>query len=259
MKANRISLLYNLCSIINENNSEDTNFTLALYFLKHYNELASLNIYDVATDCFVARASVRRFCIALGYENFLDLKHQFLTYDDGKDQYSASNATPNYREELTRSINEMIKELDTRMNTREVYHIAKRIHDSRNTIIITSGTSAGIARDFQQAMILQNKVIFLVSELYSNNELLKKMTKEDSIITISTTGTFAYASHHLIENLDAFKTLITINRDPIFNTWYDKIYHLCAQEKAPNAGKIYSTFGVNYVLDIIYSEYARYF
>ncbi|MEN2768166.1 MurR/RpiR family transcriptional regulator [Ornithinibacillus xuwenensis] len=169
MKANRISLLHSLFSVINENDENDTNYVLAHYFLNHYHELSHLNIYEVSEACFVSRSSVRRFCKSIGYENFLDLKHEFSSYDDRYESYMRYAKRDNYRETLTKEINEMIIELDKRMDTREVYEIAKRIRDSRQTVFLTSGTTAGFVRDFQESMVFNKKVISLVSELYSDN------------------------------------------------------------------------------------------
>lgn len=259
MKANRLSLLHSLFSIINENDKDDSNYVLAHYFLDHYHKLDKLNIYDVAITCYVSRSSVRRFCKSIGYENFLDLKNEFSTYDDRHQSYMHYAKQDQFRQSLTAEINDMIIELNQRMHTHEVYHIAKQIKESHRTIFLTTGTSAGFVREFQQSMIFNKKVIHLVSELYSDNELLQDLNENDFVITISNTGTFAYASYPLIENSNAQKTLITLRRDPIFNKWYDKIYHLSAVDKSVNGTNVYGKYGVNYMLDIIYSTYTQAF
>lgn len=259
LKANRISLLHSLFSIINENDESDSNYVLAHYFLNHYHELDQLNIYDVADECFVSRASIRRFCKSIGYENFLGLKHEFSTYDDRYQSYMKHAKKENFRQSLTNEINEMIKELDRRMNTREVYNIAKQIKDSSHTVFLTTGTSAGFVKEFQQSMIFNKKMIYLVSELYSDNELLLNLSEDDFLITISNTGTFAYASFPLISESKSQKTLITLRRDPIFNEWYDKVYHLSAEDKSKSDINVYGKYGVSYMLDVIYSEYTKNF
>lgn len=259
MKANRLSLVHSLFSIINENDENDTNYVLAHYFLNHYHELNSLNIYDISEECFVSRSSVRRFCKSIGYENFLDLKKEFSSYDDRYQSYMQYANRDNYRERLTQEINEMIIELDQRMDTREVYEIARRMKESRHTVFLTSGTTAGLVRDFQESMVLNKKVISLVSELYSDNPLLHNLNEDDYLITISNTGTFAYASYPLVEHTKAYKTLITLKRDPLFNRQYDKIYHLSAVDRSDKGENVYGKYGISYMLDIIFSEYTRKF
>lgn len=98
MKINRLSLLNSLFNVLNENNQGDPYFILAEYFLEHYHELSRLNIYDVAADCFVSRSSIRRFCQAIGYENFVAFKDEFAQYDDQRASFQKHAGRENYRE-----------------------------------------------------------------------------------------------------------------------------------------------------------------
>lgn len=257
MNINRLSLLNSLFSVINENNQDDSNYILAHYFLEHYSNLSELNIYEVAADCFVSRSSVRRFCKSIGYENFLDLKEAFSQYDDQYSRYMIHANRDNYRENLTREINEMIKELDQRMNTDEMVKIAERIHDHRHVIFLTSDTSTSIIRQFQQSMIFHGKIIRLISDAYTDRTLMNILDKRDMIFTISATGMFAKVSKNYVSKCDAYKVLITTNRDKVFSEWYDKVYHLSAKDRSNEGRGVYSTYGMTYMFDIIYSAYVR--
>lgn len=134
MRINRLSLLYSLFSVLNNNSPEDSNYALAKYFLENYHRLSTLNIFDVASDCFVSRSSVRRFCQSIGYDNFLDLKTEFHEYDDQYNHYMAHMDRENYRETLSKEINDMIQELNHRMNHEEVDKIIDRIYKSRYVV-----------------------------------------------------------------------------------------------------------------------------
>ncbi len=257
MKINRLSLLNSLFSIINENYEEDSNYKLAYYFLEHYHELSKLNIYDVAAECFVSRSSVRRFCQAIGYENFLDLKIVFKEYDDQYSYYMLHANRDLYRERLTEEINSMIEELDRRMNTQEIEIIVDRIFNSRYVVFLTSETSTSYVKDFQRAMILHDKLIHIISEAYTDNTLIKRLDKRDYLITISATGTFAKASKNYIANCEAYKALFTYNREEEIKQPYDKVYHLSSIDRTYEGRSVYGTYGLNYVLDILYSAYIR--
>jgi len=256
MRINRMSLLNSLFSVINENNEEDSHYVLAHYFLEHYHKLSELNIYDVAADCFVSRSSVRRFCQSIGYENFLDLKTEFREYDDQYAFYMYHANRKNYREQLTNEINSMIIELDQRMNTEETDKIAERIHKSRYVVFLTSDTSTSIIREFQQSMIFHGKIIHLISNTYTDNTLITKLNKRDYIMTLSTTGIFADASRELITQCNAYKALITVNRDSRFLNWYDKVYHLSVNDLS-DGKSVYGKYGINYMFDVIYSVYVQ--
>jgi len=256
MRINRMSLLNSLFSVINENNEEDSNYILAHYFLEHYHKLSELNIYDVAADCFVSRSSVRRFCQSIGYENFLDLKTEFREYDDQYAFYMYHANRDNYRERLTDEINSMIKELNQRMNTEETNKIAERIHKSRYMVFLTSDASTSIIREFQQSMIFHGKIIHSISNTYTDNTLITKLDERDYIMTISATGTFADASKDFISQCSAYKALVTVNRDPGFQDWYDKVYHLSVNDLSEGKS-VYGKYGINYMFDVIYSVYVK--
>ncbi len=257
MRINRLSLLHSLFSVLNDYPPEDSNAVLALYFLEHYRELADLNIFDVAADCFVSRSSVRRFCQSIGYENFIDLKTEFRQYDDQLAHFMLHTNQSNYRESLTKEINAMIEELDQRMNHEETDKIADRIFNSRYVVFMTSDTSTSVIKSFQQAMVLHGKIIHLISDSYTENTLLSKLDHRDYLIVLSATGVFAKACEEYIKPVKAYKVLVTVNRDPIFKSHYDKVYHLSATDKSQNGNLVYGTYGMTYMWDIVYATYVN--
>lgn len=257
MRINRLSLLHSLFSVLNDYPPEDSNAVLALYFLEHYGELADLNIFDVAADCFVSRSSVRRFCQSIGYENFIDLKTEFRQYDDQMAHFMQHVQKDNYRDSLTKEINAMIAELDQRMNNEETEKIADRIFNSRYVVFMTSDTSTSVIKSLQQAMVLHGKIIHLISDSYTENTLLSKLDSRDYLIVLSATGVFAKACEEYIKPVKAYKALVTVNRDPWFKTQFDKVYHLSAQDKSQSGNLVYGTYGMTYMFDIIYATYVN--
>lgn len=257
MNINRMSLLGSLFSVINDNNQEDSSYILANYFLENYHKLSELNIFDVAEECYVSRSSVRRFCKSIGYENFLELKKQFKEYDDQYDCYMNHSNRDNYRERLTCEINEMIKELDVRMNIDEVDKIIKGIYESRYIVFLTSDTSTSIIQEFQKSMIFFGKVIRIISDMYTDKALISSLDERDMLFVISASGTFAKASRDYVENSKAKKILVTVNRSKEFKDWYDKIYHLSATDRSDDGRSVYGKYGITYMFDVIYSAYLR--
>ncbi|SFU88275.1 transcriptional regulator, RpiR family [Clostridium sp. DSM 8431] len=257
MNINRMSLLGSLFSVINESNHKDTNYVLAQYFLENYHKLSELNIFNVAEECYVSRSSIRRFCKSIGYENFVELKKQFAEYDDQYKYYMMHSNRENYRELLTNEINEMIKELDKRMNEEEVERIADKIYKSRYVVFLTSDTSTAVVQEFQKSMIFFGKVIKIISDVYTDKSLISSLDERDVLFVISSTGTFAKASRDFIEKNKAEKILITVNRDEEFKEWYDKIYHLSSKDRSKDGRSVYGKYGISYMFDIIYSAYLR--
>ena len=256
MRINRLSLLNSLFSVINENNQGDSYFVLAHYFLEHYRGLDTLNIYDVADECFVSRASVRRFCQSIGYDNFKDLKSDTYSFDEEFKDDVNHFYRPDYREHLTESIQSMLEELNRRMDNEGVDRFVERMHNSRNIVFITSNTTTARIRDFQQAMIICNKVVRLVSEMYTDNELLESLDERDCLITVSSSGRLAYAAKDIVKNSKAYKFLITVNRDQSFLENYDRVFHLSANDLSMEKS-VYGKYGIDYMFDVVYSTYIQ--
>ena len=162
-----------------------------------------------------------------------------------------------YREKLTAEINSMIKELDHRMNTEETNIIADRVFSSRYVVFLTSETSTSYVKDFQRAMIFHNKLIHIISDAYTDNSLIRRLDKRDYLVTISSTGTFARASRDYISGCEAYKVLFTYNRDEEIKKQYDKVYYMSSADRTHEGRSVYGTYGLNYILDVLYSAYVR--
>lgn len=257
MRINRLGLLNSLFTVLNDNSPDDSSAVLAKYFLENYKHLSELNIFDVAAECFVSRSSVRRFCKSLGYGSFLDLKNEFREYDDKMALSIKHYGREEYRIKLTSEINEMIEELDYRMDTEEIDMIIKTFHDARYVIMLTSDASTSIIKVFQQAMALYGKIIYLISDSYEDHSMLQEASEKDCIVAISVTGVFATAVCPYLKDNPAYKMLFTGNRDAHLYDSYDKVYHLSKHDVSDERSFMYSKYGVDYAFDIILAAYVN--
>ncbi|MEC0282694.1 MurR/RpiR family transcriptional regulator [Terribacillus saccharophilus] len=251
------SLLHSLFSIINEGNVRDTNYVLAHYFLENYSELQHLNIFDVSTDCFVSRSSVRRFCKAIGYENFIDLKAEFFRYDEVYYKNIEYYKQPNYQQLLSFEINKMIQDMSIALNESVLQDLLERFQKSRNVIFMTPGAYGGLIKDFQEKLITHKRIIYLISEHYTENELIRNLDEKDLLITLSTSGVFAGQACSFTKGLKASKVLITGMENPQIESFYDKVYYLSAKRGEELNFPIYSKYGIHFMLDLLYSEYVK--
>ncbi|HEY2420437.1 MAG TPA: hypothetical protein VGI04_03445 [Neobacillus sp.] len=253
----RTSLLHTLFSIINEENVGDSSYVLAHYFLEHYSELKDLNIFEVATDCFVSRSSVRRFCKAIGYENFIDMKLEFTRYDQVYYNNIKYAAQENYQQLLSFEINKMIQDITINVTGEVLKEMVESIDQSRYTIFLIPGAYNGAVKDFQEKMVAHHRVIYLISENYSENKLIQNLTKDDLLITLSTSGVFAEEASKFTKGLEGKKVLFTCNTEMSQGSFYDKTYYMSAQGQEELNIPVYSKYGINFMLDILYSEYVK--
>ncbi len=243
--------LLSLCTIINEGKIGDSSFSLAKYFLEHLSDIPTLNIYQVADECNVSRASVRRFARSIGFANFFDMKRKILsnfnqpeTVEDG-----------NYREQLTQKIIAMTRELNKRMDTTEVTQICQRIHLAKSLTILTGSDTFSAALDFQLKLIKKGKISFILSDTNLDDEIIATFSQRDYLIIISLSGVLADSLNSIIRELNCTKDLITMNRQTNFSSLYDHVYFLSHTDHSNDQDSVYLSYGMHYFLDIIQNNY----
>ena len=257
MENRRLSLLYNLQNFYNTSSAGSVDYQLSAYLIDNYKEIARLNIFDVSEANNVSRASVRRFCHNLGYQNFKDLKEHFAEFNEGFDLYVDFYSQEHFLHELRKQIELMFKELEERLSNRELKQIVESIYRSDEVVIIASSTIANSIRVFQQTMAIFGKRISIVVSRERLDDLKNYLTNNSLILFFSISGTLAESFIDRLLNKDFNILLFTNSRNPIFNQHFQRIYHLTSMENQSNRDIIYYTYGITYVLDSIVHQYSE--
>ena len=255
MNDNRLNFIYKLNHIVNENSQGTVEYELAKFFLEHLKESASWNIYDIAEDNHVSRASIRRFSKQLGYENFLDMKKNVDSFDDGIGKLEDFYGYPDFLTTLQQNIQNLMQEFSIRFNTQEVNRLIKMINDHEEVAIICSSNIAGSVKTFQQRMIIFGKRITLLTSK-EEVERLSVASNQPLLIIFSITGLFVSSMLEILREYAGQTVLFTNNRNPIYNQVFDKLYHLSAQHQPYEINQLlYYTYGVDFVFDLLLNGY----
>lgn len=254
MDSNRLNLIYKLNHIVNKSDFGTVDYELAKFFLEHFKTIQNLNIFDIAEKNHVSRATVRRFSKQLGYSNFSDMKNHAKDFDDGVNLYEEFYGHRNFIPTLVTNIENLMKELSVRFNTQEIKRLVEMMNDTKEIIIITSSNIAGLVKTFQQQMIVFGKRVTLLTSKKDLN-FYKRVEDKPLIIVFSITGLFVSSVMYELNTIDAQKVLFTIDRNPIYNQYFDKIYHLCSQGFSEVNELLYYTYGINFVLDLLFNEF----
>lgn len=254
----RFSLITTLLNVLNENASDSSNFALASYFLRHFNELDRLNIYDVAEDCFVSRSGVQRFCKSIGFDTFSGLKSSSPTERIvHQNSFIAFAKRPDFPAYVRGAMQHMLADVQQMAERQDLPALARQIHDSRNVVFLTAEYSSMGPRDLQQAMIVAGRLTLVVTDSHPDYGLLDSLTEQDLIIVCSATGSYAYAVRAAIARQGAVrKILISFNRDPLFRQCFDQIYFLSGEE-LDDQRSVYTKYGLSCFLDLLYHNYLR--
>ncbi len=256
MKIEHLSLLTSLFAILNENEKEDSFFILAKYFLENYSQIGEMNIYDVADKCYVSRASVRRFCQYIGYENFKNLKGEVKDFDEQFEDYIRPYDVPDFRTQLKSQIDGVFDEVNENFTESHVGEIIDIIRNSRQVVFLASDTMNARVKNFQKFILLYGKNVRLVSDSFMDEELLNSLTDKDIIIIVSASGIFANAAKNVVDSCDAKNILITASKNQILNEYYEKIYNMTSTEYN-DADALFMKYGTDYIIDLIFSAYVR--
>lgn len=255
MDNNRLNFVYKLNHIVNENEIGTVEYELAKFFLDNFKNVTSWNIYQIAEEKHVSRASIRRFAKQLGYENFLDMKKNAETFDDGINEFQLFYGYENFLEKLQANIIALMEEFSVRFNTQEVNRLIRVINNNQEVMILCSSNITGSVKTFQQRMVIFGKRITLLT---SKEDLLTtiKTKKNPLIIVFSISGLFVSSILTELKNIEAQMVLFTNNRNPIYNQIFDKIYHLSSQNHEKEINELlYYTYGIDFVLDLILNGY----
>lgn len=254
---NRWGLLNSLINIINEGSDDDTNVVLAKYLLQNYSRIQELNVYDIAEECFVSRATVRRLAQNLGYINFKGLKKQFDNF------YNFSNNYSYYRFGIQTSIEgqsvatqlyEMATECDNNLTPDVLDRIITKINQSNQIVFLTSDVYSNQSSEFQKAMILSGKIVRVISNKFEDNLTLKNLCSEDMLIVMSVTGFFASVSLDMVNSLNVYKILMTTIHKPLYEKCYNEVWYLSNSDKSQKRS-VYTVYALEYCLENIYAAY----
>jgi DNA-binding MurR/RpiR family transcriptional regulator len=258
MKNERLSLLYNLLHILNKNQVGSADYQLAAYFLNNYAKMSVINIYDASAANNVSRATIRRFANRLGYKNFLEMKEHFSDFNEGTEAYRTFYSGKDFRDSLRNSIDVMMREMSDHMTWNETHSLARLISESDQVSIIASMRVANSVKIFQQEMVYFGQTINLAVDQDNIAQLEQRMTSNSLTIVISITGVFLQSVSKQIQSLPGTKVLVTLSRNPTYNRWFDKVIHLNSHDFDLQGQFIYYSYGINYLMDILFKDYLEY-
>lgn len=255
MNNERLSLLSNIQHIFNENQLGSVDYELSRFFLQNYADISKMNIYEIAEENHVSRATVRRFCDRLGYENFKDLKKHFDDFNEGTEKYRRFYSGDDFRKKIVMELDSMMQELSERMNTPEKNSIVSDMETADTVFIFSSSRISSSVLTFQHELINFGLTIRVADNLENIELLESQMTDKSLIIIFSITGVFVESIKNGLDNCRGRKILFTLERNVIFNRTFDKVYHFRKQGNSKINEQLYYTYGVDFIFDILFKDY----
>lgn len=255
---NKWGLLNSLISLVNDGIEDQSEVTIAKYLLKNYNHIQDLNIYNIAEECFVSRATIRRMAKRLGFDNFKDLKSQFLDFSDNYSFYRTGIDNDMLGNTVAHQIFNMAQECEQFFTDYKIELIIQQMKKASQIVFLTSDIYSRQSSEFQKAMILSGKMVRVVSAKFDENEILDKLEANDMLIVISISGFFVSQVIPFMEESNAKKILMTTVQEEIHKSIFDEIWYLSSQPQVKHRG-VYTVYATQYCLEKIFTAYIKKF
>lgn len=258
LSVRHFSLMNSLLTVFNSTEPGDPENTIAKFFLEHFESLDKLNVYDVAEECYTSRSGIRRFCQSIGFDNFSALKSCEWEWDTHQKFFIGYTDHPDFKAHLSGEIEKMMESVNSQITDEELDSLARLIHDAGNVVLLASDFSSMAVREFQQSMLFMHKIPQILTDSFGSEKSLESLSPSDLIIVISASGNYARAAQSQLSQSLACRVLITTNRDPRLQEFFDAVLHLSSED---HYGKrtVYAKYGINYLFDLIYNRYYEMF
>ena len=253
---NKWGLLNSLISLVNEGAEDKSEVTIAKCLLKNYNHIQDLNIYNIAEECFVSRATIRRMAKKLGFDNFKDLKSQFSDFSDNYSFYRTGIDNDILGNTVARQIFNMAIECDQFFTDNKIELTIQQMKKASQIVFLTSDIYSRQSSEFQKAMILSGKMVRVVSAKFDENEMIQKLKASDILIVISISGFFVSLAMPFVEKSKARKILLTTVQEELHKSIFDEIWYLSSEPKVEHRG-VYTVYATQYCLEKIFTAYIK--
>lgn len=248
------SLMDSLLGVLNSSPHDETESVLARYFLEHFDDLPSLNVYDVADACFTSRSGIRRFCQSIGLDNFSDLKSYAWEWNRHRNVFVRYASDENFRENLPRSIAEMTSSINDLVSEALLDELARLIRDASQVVILTSDFSGMAVRQFQQSMLYLHKIVHIITDSHGDPSQLSALGPHDVLVVVSEHGGYAQAVQSELRDSTVPRALITVDCDEKIASTFNLVLRL-SHDARRDARTVYTQYGVLYLLDLLYNRY----
>lgn len=267
MSVERYGTFLLLLRMYNESPAKSTEKILSKYFLKRFDDIKNINIYDVSTECHVSRATVRRFFSKLDHESFLDFKQEFsIPYDMSMFEKELNRV--DYVKQHIEQISE-IQSFFLSNNSdilENIKSLAQVMHHSNNVYWLTSTSTTRMVEDMQMQFLMFNSFWDIIINYKKDSDI--HMDEKDLVIVVSSSSVMA---HSIVSDLEyvrcpiylvtlnsqyyhpVFTNIIRLTDRPLYN-FTDQISDETIKEEVVNR-----KYATNLFFDFLYYEYAKIF
>ncbi|MDR2834277.1 MAG: MurR/RpiR family transcriptional regulator [Streptococcaceae bacterium] len=223
-----------LLGTLNDEPLGSTDYRIARYLLSHLNNLSSLNISKVASECYVSASSVSRFCKKVGFQDFNNLNAQFIQYPFRLfDKFNYNKFSPtNIQNSYLDAAIENLQLLKSSLNRLEVEELVEDICSYDYVAAFGTLHSQSVVLNLQTDLLSSGIVMDTRTQFIQQQEYLENACQKTLVILFSREGAFL---QRFLQNLLELKrankpkiVMITTNEHKKKDKYIDKV--ICYKE-----------------------------
>ena len=237
--------------------------TVAEYLVQHAAEAQYLSISSLARECQVAEATVFRFCRALGFEGYHEMRIALAQANATgvlvNQQEPAPDAdTATLCEHASALFMTAINGTQNALSPQAVEQAVALLHSARQVFCMGQGGSMAAAKEICARFACITNKFRAVADSHMQVMAASLMTEQDVVLFVSYSG----ATRDLIETLRTAKAngakiiLITHYEDSPVQNWQTWGVLLCGAQESPlDSGSIPIKVAVLYVAEVLVLRY----
>lgn len=239
---------------------------IAEYILSHTEQVARMNIQELAKASFTSPSTIYRMCCNLGFQGYKEFK-QSLIFDVTmhKRDHKRENTDIDREDSIDRIIEKVtyknivsIEDTKNLMDPQNVEKCVKLLADARVILMYGIGASFGVARDAYLKFLRLNKPCTINEDWHSQLLTAKNSRPEDVGIVISYSGETVEILECMKEMRKNGTPIIAITRfvsSPV-SKLADYTLYTADNESLFRSGAMSSRICQLNVIDILYTIYA---
>ena len=229
--------------------------TVADYLVQHAAEAQYLSISSLAKECCVAEATVFRFCRALGFEGYHEMRIALAQANEHVPEPDADTAT--LCEHASALLMTTINGTQNNLSPEAVDKASELMHKARQVYCLGQGGSMYIANDICARFACISTKFRTAGDSHMQLITASLMTPEDVVLFVSYSG----ATRDMLETLRAAKAagakiiLLTHYEDSPGAKLADIVLLCGAQESPLDSGNIPVKVALLYVAEVLVLRY----
>ena len=257
-------LIHQLQAIVDSSADNDSNRTIARYFLSHLMTLDSLSVQTIANACYASIATVSRFVRSLGYDSFAQLKQVTVYY-----RHSVNASTKDYLEELpyhqgdreaiasyTSNIADALVRFQQSVSLEQLDGVCRQIHDARDVALYGFYQPGLLAKQLQFLFLSIGRYTESYDLVEDHAERARTMDRGDLAIFLSVDGNYVMGQgRQIIEQLRSRGVrviLLSQTREPSIHAMFDEVVSLGTPD-SKRAGY----YKLQLCTELLFSRYMR--